>query len=168
MTTRLFSKRAGSMAFAIAALGVGVAAQATSTLYTHGKPVPLVDSYACTQPDMLNEGKLVTIVAFTDAPIDKAAVNAADDPCRELTHQVGTKFKTLAELKLKYDGSAYNVQIYDGSGTSSRNGDATLKLVRNDGKHVEGSYVSKDASKKKAADGMFYDFHFSLDIKNMK
>jgi hypothetical protein len=168
MSARLISVKVGSVALIVACLVVGGWAQTASTLYSHGKAIPLVDSYACTQPDMLNDGKLITIVAFTDGAIDKAAVKAADDPCRELTHQVGRNFKTLAELKLKYDGTAYNVQIYDAEGTSSRNGDATLKLTRNDGKRVEGTYIGKDPAKKRAADGVFYDFHFALDVVNMK
>jgi hypothetical protein len=152
---------------AIAVAGVTLAA-AGSTYYDHGKAVPLSDSYACTQPDMLNDGKLVTIVAFSNGPMDKAAASRADDPCRELGHQVGTKFAVLVELKIKYDGTAYNVQIYDANGTTSRSDPATLKLTTNDGKRIEGTYVSKNASYKTSPDHAYFDLTFALDVAHGK
>ncbi len=141
---------------------------AGSTYYDHGKPIALTDSYACTQPDMLNEGKLVTIVAFSNGPMDKAAATAADDPCRALGHQVGKRFKVLVELKIKYDGSPYNVQIYDTNGTSSRNESAALKLTKNDGKRIEGTYVSRDAAYKRSPDHVFFDLAFALDVAHSR
>jgi hypothetical protein len=152
---------------AIVVAGVTLAA-AGSTYYDHGKPIALSDSYACTQPDMLNDGKLITIVAFSDGPLDKAAADRADDPCRELGHQVGKKFTTLVELKIKYDGTAYNVQVYDANGTTSRSDPATLKLTKNDGTSIEGTYVSKNASWKKSPDHAFFDLTFALHVAHSK
>jgi hypothetical protein len=151
-------------ALLVAGAGAWARADTPSTLYTHGKPVPLVDTFGCTEPDMLNEGKLVTIVAFTDGPIDHQAAAADAEPCRALLHQMPRAFKTVVELKLKYDGSVYNIQTYDAAGTTSRSGDGTLKLAKNDGTRVEGSYVSRDASKKRSPDGVFYDLHFAVDV----
>jgi hypothetical protein len=149
------------------AAGVTLAA-AGSTYYDHGKAIPLTDSFACTQPDMLNEGQLVTVVAFSNAPMDKAAAGKAADPCRELASQVGTKFTTLLYLKIKSDGTAYNIQVYDANGSSSRNDQATLKLTKNDGKRIEGTYVSKNASYKTSADHVFFDLTFALDVAHGK
>jgi hypothetical protein len=100
--------------------------------------------------------------------MDKAAASRADDPCRELGHQIGQKFTTLVELKIKYDGTAYNVQIYDANGTTSRNDAATLKLTKNDGKRIEGTYVSKNGSYKTSADHVFFDLTFALDVAHAK
>ncbi|MGA8278640.1 MAG: hypothetical protein WB784_10655 [Rhodanobacteraceae bacterium] len=133
-------------------------------VYSDGKPIKVVDTYGCSEPDMLNDGRRVTIVAFADGRIDKAAANAADAPCRALAGQVGTTFHTLVEIKLKYDGTVYNIQTYDANGTSSRSGNGTLKLTRNDGKRVEGSFVTDDASRKSAPGGAFYDLHFAVDV----
>jgi hypothetical protein len=156
---------AGAVAMAVA--GVMLSA-AGSTYYDHGKAIALSDSYACTQPDMLNDGKVVTIVAFSNGPMDKAAASRADDPCRELGHQLGTKFTTLVELKIKYDGTPYNVQIYDAEGTTSRNDPATLKLTKNDGKRIEGTYVSRNASYRTSRDHVFFDLTFALDVAHGK
>lgn len=139
-------------------------ADGASTVYSDGKPIKMVDTYGCSEPDILNDGKRVTIVAFADGRIDKAAANAADEPCRALTGQVGTTFHTLVELKIKYDGTVYNIQTYDANGTSSRSDRGTLKLTRNDGKRVEGSFVTDDASRKSAPGGAFYDLHFGVDV----
>src|SRR5215831_17439738 len=143
-------------------------AAAGSVYYDHGKAVQLSDSYACTQPDMLNAGKVVTIVAFSNGPMDKAAASRAADPCRELGHQVGGKFTTLVELKIKFDGTPYNVQIYDANGTTSRNDPAALKLTKNDGRRIEGTYVSKNASNKTSPDHVFFDLTFALDVAHAK
>ena len=151
----------------IVAAGMTLAA-AGSVYYDHGKAIPLTDSYACTQPDMLNDGKLITVVAFANGPMDKAAAARAADPCRELGNQVGTKFSTLVELKIKYDGTPYNVQIYDANGTTSRSDPATLKLTKNDGKRIEGSYVSKNAAWKTSPDHAFFDLTFALDVVHGK
>jgi hypothetical protein len=159
-------RRAG-IGIAILAAGMTPAA-AGSVYYDHGQAMALADSYACTQPDMLNDGKLVTIVAFSNGAIDKAAAGAAADPCRELVHQVGTKFTTLVELKIKYDGRAYNVQVYDANGTTSRTDPATLTLTKNDGKRIEGTYVSKNASYKTSPDHAFFDLTFALDVAHGK
>lgn len=137
-------------------------AAAPSVFYDHGKTISLVDSFGCAEPDMLHDGKLVTIVAFTDGPIDKAKVSQADNPCSELADGVGSAYKTLVELKLKYDGTVYNVQTIDGNGTTSQSGQGTLTMAHRDAKHVDGSYMTKDASKKKT--GAFFDLHFSVDI----
>ena len=147
----------------IVVAGMALAA-AGSTYYDHGKAIALSDAYACTQPDMLNDGKTITIVAFANGPIDKAALGRAADPCRELPNQVGTKFTTLVELKIKYDGTAYNVQVYDANGTTARSDPATLKLTKNDGKRIEGSYVSKNGSWKTSPDHAYFDLTFALDV----
>jgi len=143
-------------------------ASAGSVYYDHGTAIALSDSYACTQPDILNDGKVVTIVAFSNGPMDKAAASRAADPCRELGHQVGTAFTTLVELKIKYDGTAYNVQIYDANGTTSRTDPATITLTKNDGKRIEGTYVSKNAAYKKSPDHVFFDLIFALDVTHAK
>ncbi len=148
---------------AIVAAGLALAA-AGNTYYDHGTPIPLSDSFACTQADILNEGKIVTVVAFSNGPMDKAAAGRAADPCRELGHQVGQKFTTLVELKIKYDGTANTVQVYDANGTTSRNESATLKLTKNDGTRIEGTYVSKNAAYKRSPDHVFFDLTFALEV----
>lgn len=152
---------------AMVVAGVMLAA-AGSVYYDHGTAIALSDSYACTQPDMLNEGKVITIVAFSNGPMDKAAADRAADPCRELGHQVGKKFTTLVELKIKYDGTAYNVQVYDANGTTSRSDPATLELTTNDGKRIAGTYVSKNAAFKKSPDHVFFDLSFALGVAHGK
>jgi hypothetical protein len=159
--------RGAGVAGVVVVAGLTLAA-AGSAYYDHGTAIPLTDSYACTQPDILNAGKLVTIVAFSNGPMDKAAASRAADPCRELGHQVGQKFTTLVELKIKYDGTAYNVQVYDASGTTSRNESATLKLTKNDGTRIEGTYVSKNAGYKRSADHVFFDLTFALDVAHAR
>jgi hypothetical protein len=154
-----------AMAVSIAA---GLASAAGSTYYNHGKPVALSDSYACTQDDMLNDGKLVTVVAFSNGPMDKAALKAASDPCRELTHQVGKAFTTLVELKIKYDGTPYNIQVFDADGTHSRNDAANLKLAKNDGKRIEGTYATRNASAKSSPNTEAFDLTFALDVAPSK
>jgi len=154
-----------AMAMSIAAALVSAAG---STYYNHGKPVALMDSYACTQDDILNDGKLVTIVAFSNGPMDKAALKAASDPCRELTHQVGKAFTTLVELKIKYDGTPYNVQVYDADGTHSRSDAANLKLTMNDGKRIEGTYATRNASARSSPDTEAFDLTFALDVASAK
>jgi hypothetical protein len=146
----------------------GLASAAGSTYYNHGKPLALTDSFACTQDDILNEGKLITVVAFSNGPMDKAALKAAPDPCRELTHQVGKGFTTLVELKIKYDGTPYNVQVYDADGTHSRNDAANLKLTKNDGKRIEGAYATRNASAKGSPDTEAFDLTFALDVAPSK
>ncbi|HUJ13888.1 MAG TPA: hypothetical protein VL284_08890 [Thermoanaerobaculia bacterium] len=142
----------------------GPALGAGSTYYNHGKPVALTDSYACTQDDMLNEGKRITVVAFSNGPMNKAALKASSDPCRELTDQLGKHFNTLVELKIKYDGTPYNVQVYDDEGTHSRSDAANLKLTKNDGKRIEGSYATKNASAKHSPDTEAFELTFALDV----
>jgi len=141
---------------------------AGSTYYNHGKAVALTDSYACTEDDIFNEGKLITVVAFSNGPMDKAALKAASDPCRELTHQVGKHFTTLVELKIKYDGTPYNVQVYDASGTHSRSDAANLKLRKNDGRRVEGAYATRNASARHSPDTEAFDLTFALDVAPRK
>lgn len=155
-----------AVAVAVVSSAVGARADGAGTLYANGKTIALVDTFACTEPDMLNDGKLITIVAFTDAMIDHAAAKADPEPCRALLHQMPKKFQTAVELKLKYDNTVYNIQTYDANGTNSRSGDGTLKLIKNDGKRVEGSFVTKDASKKKS--GWFFDLHFATDVARAK
>jgi hypothetical protein len=149
-------------------MAVGLASAAGSTYYNHGKPVALTDAYACTQNDMLNDGKLVTVVAFSNGPMDKAALKAASDPCRELTDQIGKGFTTLVELKIKYDGTAYNIQVYDADGTHSRSDAANLKLTKNDGKRIEGTYVTRNASAKTSPNTEAFDLAFALDVASSK
>jgi hypothetical protein len=146
----------------------GLASAAGSTYYDHGKPVALTDSYACTEADILNDGKLITVVAFSNGPMDKAALKAAPDPCRELRHQVGEDFPTLVELKIKYDGTPYNVQVFDANGTHSRNGEANLELTKNDGKRIEGTYSTRNASAKRSPDTEAFDLKFALDVAPSK
>ena len=52
-------------------------------------------------------------------------------------------FKTVVELKLTHDGTVYNIQMYDAAATTSRSGDGTLKLTKNDGKRVEEARVRR-------------------------
>jgi hypothetical protein len=146
------------------AMAVSIAAAAGSTYYNHGTRVALTDSYACTQDDILNDGKLVTVVAFSNGLMDKKALKAAPDPCRELTHQVGKGFTTLVELKIKYDGTPYNVQVFDADGTHSRSDAANLKLTKNDGKRIEGSYETRNASAKRSPDTEAFELTFALDV----
>ena len=141
---------------------------AESTYYNHGKPVTLTDSYACTEDDILNDGKLVTVVAFSNGTMDKAALKAAANPCRELTHQVGKGFTTLVELKIKYDGTPYNVQVFDAGGTHSRSDAATLKLTKNDGKRIEGTYATRSASARRSPDTEAFDLTFALGVEPSK
>lgn len=154
-----------AMAISMAA---GLASAADSTYYNHGKPVALADSYACTEEDMLNEGKLVTVVAFSNGPMDKAALKAASDPCRELRDQVGKGFTTLVELKIKYDGTPYNIQVFDGDGVHSRNDAANLKLTKNDGKRIEGTYATRNASAKHSPNTEAFDLTFALNVARSK
>jgi hypothetical protein len=149
-------------------MAAGLAAAAGSTYYNHGKPIALTDSYACTENDILNDGKLVTVVAFSNGPMNMAALKAASDPCRELTHQIGKAFTTLVELKIKYDGTAYNVQVFDAEGTHSRNDAANLKLTKNDGKRIEGTYATRNASAKRSPNTEAFDLTFALDVAPSK
>jgi hypothetical protein len=149
-------------------MAAGLASAADSMYYNHGKPVTLTDSYACTENDILNDGKLVTVVAFSNGPIDKVALKAADDPCRELTHQLGKGFTTLVELKIKYDGTPYNIQVFDDGGTHSRNDAANLKLTKNDGKRIEGAYATRNTSAKRSPDTEAFDLTFALDVAPSK
>jgi hypothetical protein len=149
-------------------LAAGLSAATSSTYYNHGKPVALTDSYACTQDDILNDGKLITVVAFSNGPIDKAALNGASDPCRELTHQVGKAFTTLVELKIKYDSTPYNVQVFDADGTHSRDDAANLKLTTNDGKRIVGTYATRNASAQRSPTTEAFDLTFALDIAPSK
>jgi hypothetical protein len=151
-----------------ATMAAGLASAAGSTYYNHGKPVALTDSYACTEDDILNDGKLVTVVAFSNGPIDKAPLKAASDPCRELAHQAGKGFTTLVELKIKYDGTPYNIQVFDADGTHSRNDAANLKLTKNDGKRIEGTYATRNASAKRSPDTEAFDLTFALDVAPRK
>jgi hypothetical protein len=144
------------------------ASAAESTYYNHGKPVALTDSYACTEDDILNDGKLITVVAFSNGPMDKAVLKAAANPCRELTHQVGKGFTTLVELKIKYDGTPYNVQVFDAGGTHSRNDAANLKLTKNDGKRIEGAYATRNASAKRSPNTEAFDLTFVLGVEPSK
>jgi hypothetical protein len=134
------------------------------TLYVDGKPLALKDAYAYTHPNTFDKTKQTTTIAFTDAAIDKAEANAATDRERVLHHQVGTKFTTLVELNLDADGGIDNVNTLDGHGSSSVSGSGwyDLKIKRNDGKRVEGSFLSTD--KEKRTKGTFYDLRFALDI----
>jgi hypothetical protein len=149
-------------------LAAGWVLAAGSTYYNHAKPVALTDSYACTQDDILNDGKLITVVAFSNGPIDKAALKAASDPCQELTHQVGKAFTTLVELKIKYDGTPYNVQVFDADGTHSRSDAANLTLTKNDGKRIEGTYATRNASAKSSPNTEAFDLTFALDVARSK
>jgi hypothetical protein len=160
----------------------GLASAAGSTYYNHGKPVALTDSYACTEDDILNDGKLITVVAFSNGPMDKAALKGAPDPCRELTHQVGKAFTTLVELKIKYDGTPYNVQVFDADGirgftgqldgdvdrSHSRNDAADLKLTKNDRKRIEGTYATRNGSAKRSPTTEAFDLRFALDVAPSK
>jgi hypothetical protein len=141
---------------------VAARADTPSALYANGTTIALVDTFACAEPDPLNDGKIVTIVAFTDGAIDHAAAKADRQPCRALLHQMPKRFQTAVELKLKYDNTVYNVQTYDANGTNSRSNEGTLTLIKNDGKRVEGSYATTDTSKKKS--GWFFDLHFAADV----
>ena len=149
-------------------MAAGLAFAAGSTYYNHGKPVALTDSYACTEDDMLNEGKVVTVVAFSNGPMDKARLKAAADPCRELRDQVGNAFTTLVELKIKYDGTPYNIQVFDADGAHSRNDKADLRLTKNDGKRIEGTYATRNASARSSPDTEAFDLTFALNVAPSK
>ena len=114
----------------------GLASAAGSTYYDHGKPVALTDSYACTEADILNDGKLITVVAFSNGPMDKAALKAAPDPCRELRHQVGEDFPTLVENP-GYLGSAASFR--QASFSRSRRGVIRQRSTRFAGSPVRSS-----------------------------
>jgi hypothetical protein len=152
----------------VVSMAAGLASAADNTYYNHGKPIALTDSYACTEDDILNDGKLITVVAFSNGPMDKAALKGAPDPCRELTHQAGKAFTTLVELKIKYDGTPYNIQVFDADGTHSRNDAGNLKLTKNDRKRIEGTYATRDPSARRSPNTEAFDLTFALDVAPSK
>lgn len=143
-----------------------------SAIYIDGKATGLVDSYAFAAADAFdhderNKGR--TIVVLTDGAIDKAALRNAQNPLLDLNRQQDDgKFDTIVVLRLLADGKIF----YDIRGDNPSNGlgqpSEVLHLSRNDGKRVEGSYVSKNAQDKKLAGHSFFDFHFALDVAPAK
>jgi hypothetical protein len=109
---------------------------------------------------------IIHTIGGTASAIVAAAMTLAASGSVYYDH--GTKFTTLVELKIKYDGTAYNVQIYDAKGTTSRNESATLELTKNDGRRIEGTYVSRNASYRTSADHVFFDLPFALDVARGK
>jgi hypothetical protein len=156
-----------SLKFTAIALALAPAlslAAGSGTLYQDGKPIALVNAYAYRGPDPFDKSKEITTIVFADKPIDAAAVDAAADRGDALDDQMRQKQATRVELNLAGDGSVQNVNINAPgfSGSQSGSGWYTLKLARNDGKRIEGSFRSNDEADKK--DGRFYDLSFALDI----
>jgi hypothetical protein len=139
-------------------------ADGSGVLYQEGKQTALVSAYAFRGPDHWEKGREITTVVFADKPIDAAAVNAAADRGEAVSDQMRAKNATRVELNLDADNKVQNVNINSpgSSGSQSGSGWYTLKLVRSDGKRVEGTFRSNDEADKKT--GRFFDLKFALDL----
>jgi hypothetical protein len=143
---------------------VSLHALAEGTLYQEGKATPLKSTYAYRGPDPWDKTKTITTVVFADQPIDAAAANAAADRGEAVSDQLRKANATRVELNIEDDGHVQNVNINAPgySGSQSGSGWYTLKLVKNDAKRIEGSFVSNDEADKK--DGRFYELRFAQDL----
>lgn len=137
-----------------------------SAIYNDGQPIGLVDTYAFRTVDPTDlQRRKCTVVAFTDHPMDKAALNAAADPTDELRNQQqNSKFENVVILMLVANGRVIvrwaGADSYTGFGEASE----ALSVKRNDEKHIEGSFVTKDAREKRLKGHIFWDLHFALDV----
>jgi len=152
------------IALALASACANAFAGGSGTLYQEGKQIALVSAYAYRGPDPFDKSKEITTIVFADKPIDAAALNDVADRGDALGDQLRSKDATRVELNLQGDGSLQNVNIVAPgySGSQSGSGWYTLKLPRNDGKRIEGSFRSNDEADKKS--GRFYEMNFALDL----
>jgi len=144
-----------------------------SAVYNDGVAYGLADSYAFAAQDEFNHdarnrGRPVLI--FTDAAMDKAAMAKSDNVMQVLNaqHDDGT-IKHILIFRLLADGKVF-IDLRGDEPTYTAMGDDSevLKLKRNDGKRVEGSYDCKDQDEKRLQGHICFDLKFALDVAGPK
>jgi len=144
-----------------------------SAVYNDGVAYGLADSYAFAAQDEFNHdprnrGRPVLI--FTDLAMNKAALADSDNVLRALNEQHDDgKIKHILILRLLADGKVF-IDLRGDEPTYTAMGDDSevLKLSRNDGKRVEGSYDCKDQNEKRMQGHVCFDLKFALDVARAK
>jgi hypothetical protein len=148
-------------------------------LYHDAVATRLTSAYAYAVPDAFEPSKKAVVVVLSSAPIDAAAFDAAEDR-KEAVNQYllwkpdGTA--TSVTLMIGTDANApveqISLAILTGNGlhSSASVGSATyvLDLARNDAKRIEGTFRSRDESRKTDPKGDYYDLHFALNVASGK
>lgn len=144
-----------------------------SAVYNDGVAYGLADSYAFAAQDEFNHdprnrGRAVLI--FTDTAMDKAAFADPQNIMSSLNaqHDEG-KIKHLLIFRLLADGKVF-IDLRGDEPTYTAMGDDSelLKLARNDGKRVEGSYTCKDPNEKRMVGHICFDLKFAQDVARAK
>jgi hypothetical protein len=140
-----------------------------SAVYSDGIAYGLADSYAFAAQDEFNRdarNRGRPVLVFTDAPMDKAALAGPGGAMSALHEQQSAgKIKHVLVLRLLADGKVF-IDLRGDEPTYAALGDDSqvLKLQRNDGKRVEGSYTCKDPNEKRMQDHLCFDLQFALDV----
>jgi hypothetical protein len=160
---------------ALLAASVFAHADAGGTVYHHAAATKLVSGYAYSVPDAFDPKKQAIVVVLSDTQIDAAAFDAAEDRKeaidRFLLWQPDGKATTVTVM-IGADKSApveqLGLAILAGEGLHSSasvgSGTYALDLTRNDGKHIKGSFRTRDVAEKSSPNGDYYDLHFALDV----
>jgi|GEM_PF-2342822 len=146
-------------------------------LYHDGAKVTFTSAYAYAVPDPFDKSKQAVVIVMGDMPIDAATFDAAPDRDRAFSDFMGNSLRdgnsvqiTLGQDK---DGHVRVEQVntrastngkFSSSSGSTLESSYKLDLKRNDGKRIEGSYLSTRESEKTEAHGQFFDLHFALDV----
>lgn len=146
---------------------------AQSAVYSDGKAIGLADSYAFAAQDEFNHdprNRGRAVLVFTDGKMDKAALAKAENVLRAVNDQYDSdKFKHILILRLLAGGKVF-VDLRGDEPRYAAMGDDTqlLKLRRNDGKRVEGSYLCKDQNEKRLEGHLCFDLQFAQDVVHGK
>jgi hypothetical protein len=146
-------------------------------LYHDGLKVTYTSAYAYAVPDLFDKSKQAVVIVMGDRPIDAATFDAAADRDKAFGDFMGNSLRDGSSVQITLgpdkDGNVRVEQVntrestngkFSSSSGSTMESSYKLDLKRNDGKRVEGTYLSTHESDKTEAHGKFFDLHFALDV----
>lgn len=141
-----------------------------SAVYNDGVAYGLADSYAFAAQDEFNHdarNRGRPVLLFTDEAMDKAALANSDGVLHALNEQYAAgKIKHFLIFRLLADGKVF-IDLRGDEPTYTAMGDDSevLKLKRDAGTRVEGSYDCKDQNEKRMQGHICFDLKFALDVQ---
>jgi hypothetical protein len=146
-------------------------------LYHDGVSVKFTSAYAYAVPDPFDKSKQAVVIVMSDTPMDAATFDAAPDRDRAFSTYMGNSLRDGNSVQITLgpdkDGQVRVEQVntrtstngeFSSSSGSTMASSYKLDLKRNDGKRLEGTYLSTRESEKTEEHGQFFDLHFALDV----